>query len=236
MNQHLSKYENKINGLVEEKNQIKEKMEEIQTQGVRRGGRGGVGSSQEREKDKRKGKNKAGGPTKIVKKIDTCPSSKASIQSGTCSGGPKKVAASLESAAKSPSPPMMKIEESKEKVDQAKDVNPVTDPEQTKIQDSPEQLVEKKEIKTNFSDYRDFMKQNPINHNKEEAKPVEEEKHEHEHDHHHHEHAHEHDHGHVHEIEQELVVTKENLQEYFESEEGQELLNEMIRENNADFE
>ena len=33
-----------------------------------------------------------------------------------------------------------------------------------------------------------------------------------------------------------MVVTKENLHEYFESEEGQELLAELLKENNADFE
>lgn len=84
-----------------------------------------------------------------------------------------------------------------------------------------------------MASYRDFMNKAAIKTEKEVPIIVEEEKHEEHHQEHNHDHG---DHEHTHENEGDLMVTKENLQEYFESEEGQEMLNELIRENNADFE
>ena len=134
---------------------MKEKMEEIQAQGV--GRRGAKGSSQERDRERKKKNNKPVSTKKIIK-VDTCPSKQSTNSKCSSSGKQKLHAKSTESAVgKSPSPPLMKIEEKK---DPASAMNPMlmTDPEQKHLDVTPVKKIEANEINNNLTSYRDFMK------------------------------------------------------------------------------
>ena len=133
---------------------MKEKMEEIQTQGVGRRGAKGMGSP-EGDRERKKKNNKPVSTKKIIK-VDTCPSKQSTNSKCSSAGKQQLLAKSVESAVgKSPSPPLMKIEEKKDPVSP---MNPMIDSEQKHLDVTPVKKVEANEINNNLTSYRDFMK------------------------------------------------------------------------------